>query len=79
MSLSLGISVYFVIWWVTGSMVMPFGHMTQVETGSIVPGTEPGAPVAVHLGKKFIANTLLAAAVWGIVDAAYIYLYLDSH
>jgi len=74
----LGIGVYFVLWWVTIFLVLPFGVQGQHETGEVVPGSESGAPVRPLLLKKLLANTLLAAAVWLIIDIVYIHFFLNG-
>ena len=42
MGLITGIAVYFVIWWITLFMVLPFGIERD---GDIEEGNDPGAPV----------------------------------
>lgn len=78
MGWTLGIATYFVIWWISLFAVLPFGVKSQHETGDIVPGSESGAPAKPMLLKKMIANTVLAAVVWLIVDFFYIRFYLQS-
>jgi len=78
MSWTLGLATYFVIWWVSLFAVLPFGVKSQHETGDVVPGSEAGAPVKPQLVKKLIANTVLAAVVWLIVDFFYIRYYLQG-
>ena len=41
MSLTLGIAIYIVIWWMVLFAVLPIGVRTQGEDGAVVPGT-PG-------------------------------------
>ena len=53
-------AVYFIIWWLTLFMVLPFGIRSQAEADDIAEGTDPGAPVAPQLGLKLLVNTLLA-------------------
>lgn len=65
------LAVYFVVWWMVLFAVLPFGVKNQVDTGEIVPGTEPGAPVHPFLWKRIIATTLVSAVVtalllWGL-------------
>ena len=78
MSWSLGLAVYFVIWWTLLFAVLPFGVKSQKEAQSIVPGTEPGAPVLHHLGKKLLVNTVISAILWAIVDWAYVTYFVGS-
>ena len=73
----LGLATYFVIWWISLFTVLPFGVRSQHETGDVVPGSEAGAPVKPQLAKKLLANTVLAAVVWLIIDFVYIHYYLQ--
>jgi predicted secreted protein len=77
MSWALGTAVYFVIWWVFLFAVLPFGIHSQREVGNVVEGSDPGAPDRPRIGMRVLANTVVAAVVWGIVDLAYIHFYLQ--
>jgi predicted secreted protein len=70
MSLTLGLAVYFVIWWTVLFAVLPFGVRTQGEAGEVVPGTPASAPVAPHLLRTFAITTVVAGAVFGLVYLA---------
>lgn len=72
MSLSLGIAVYFVIWWVALFAVLPFGVHSQLELGDIVPGTEPGAPARPRILLRVAANTVFSGLIFAVVDILYI-------
>jgi predicted secreted protein len=56
--------------------VLPFGVRSQHEMNEIVPGSEPGAPARPRLLPKLLATTLIAAAVWGVVDFLYVNYYM---
>ena len=58
------IAVYFFIWWITLSLVLPFGVRTQQEEGSVVPGTPESAPARPRLLRIALINTALATAVF---------------
>ncbi|MGL4495208.1 MAG: DUF1467 family protein [Beijerinckiaceae bacterium] len=66
------IAIYFVIWWIILFAVLPFGVRSQVEEGKVVPGSEPGAPVAPKLVQKAIWTSVLAAVLTALV-----YIYAD--
>lgn len=57
------VALYFVIWWTTLFIVLPFGVRSQAETGDVAAGTEPGAPMVPALREKAIWTTFLASAV----------------
>jgi len=77
MGLALGFALYFIIWWTLLFAILPFGVRSQHEMNDIVPGSEPGAPARPQLGRKLVANTIVAAIVWFIADYAYIHFYLQ--
>ena len=58
------IAIYFVIWWVTLFVTLPFRMRSQFETGDIVPGTEPAAPAQPRMARRMAWNTVLAALVF---------------
>ena len=73
----LGVALYFIIWWTLLFAVLPFGIQSQHELNQIVPGSEPGAPARPQLGRKLLANTVIAALLWGIADYLYTAYYLQ--
>ncbi|SCY83813.1 DUF1467 family protein [Microvirga guangxiensis] len=66
-----GLALYFVIWWVTLFAILPFGIRSQVESGEVVAGSEPGAPSAPSLQEKAIWTTLVSSVVLLIVVAVF--------
>ena len=65
MSLEFGLSVYFVIWWISIFLVLPWGSQ-QIGPEDVADGQMPGAPKKPHLLIKVAANTVLAGVFWGI-------------
>lgn len=59
-----GIAVYITIWWVMLFVMLPVGAISQHESGDVVAGTEPGAPVLANMKKKLVWTSIGAAAVW---------------
>ena len=57
-------AVFFLIWWVVLFGVLPWGIHSQHEGGDIAPGTDPGAPVMPHLGRKLLLTTVVASIVF---------------
>jgi len=72
MSWALGTAVFFIIWWTLLFAILPFGVRSQHEGESMVPGTDPGAPIRARLGMKLLVNTVLAGIVWVVANWAYI-------
>ena len=60
-----GIVVYLLIWWVALFSVLPWGNHPPDH---VLPGTVESAPARPRLLLKFLATTILAAAIWGVVD-----------
>jgi predicted secreted protein len=70
-TVSTGFAIYFVLWWVTLFVTLPFGVRSQHEDGVGAPGTDPGAPVASRMGRKLIWTTVLSALVYAAGMTAY--------
>jgi predicted secreted protein len=70
-ALSTAFAIYFVIWWTTLFLTLPFGVRSQHEEGGGAPGTDPGAPVVTLMGKKLFWNTVLSAVIFAIGMFAY--------
>jgi predicted secreted protein len=66
-----GLALYFVIWWILLFAVLPFGIRSQVESGEVVAGSEPGAPSAPGLQEKAIWTSIVASIVLVGVAAAF--------
>jgi len=58
------VATYFVVWWITLFLVLPFGIKNAHETGDQVrEGHDAGAPMAAQLLIKAAINTVIAAVV----------------
>ena len=75
--ISTAFAIYFVLWWVTLFLTLPFGVRSQHEDGEGAPGTDPGAPVLARMGSKLIWTTIISAIIYGIAIAAYHAGYLS--
>jgi predicted secreted protein len=74
MSLTLGLALYFIIWWTVLFAVLPFGVYTQAEAGEIVPGTPASAPMAPRMLRTFAITTVVACVVSAV---AYVVIAYD--
>jgi predicted secreted protein len=72
MSIGSIIALYFIIWWLTLFMVLPFGVRSQQEAGETVAGSDPGAPAMMRLGRIALINSCVALAVLCLVWIVYI-------
>ena len=64
MTTPMGIAIYFTIWWIVLFAILPWGVRSQHETGDVVAGTDPGAPVAPRLLIKAVATTIVSAILF---------------
>lgn len=60
-----GFAVYFIIWWLTLFVVLPFGFRSQNDEGERVLGTVASAPASHRALRTFLITTLVAAAIFG--------------
>lgn len=75
MSLTTGLAIYFLIWWLTLFAVLPFGVRSQHEVGT-TPGTDPGAPVLPRMAMKLFWTTLIASLIFGVCYFLYAYDFI---
>ena len=54
-----------IAWWLAFFALLPFGVRSQLDEGSVVPGTEPSAPAAPKLVGKAIIAFVIALILWG--------------
>lgn len=57
----LAVAVYLTIWFTLLFAVLPIGVRSQAENGDVVPGSEPGAPIAPRLLLKAALTTIVSA------------------
>jgi predicted secreted protein len=77
MTISSGIAIYFVLWWVVLFAVLPFGVRSQHEDGEGAPGTDPGAPVMAAMGRKLLWTTIVSAIVFTMGTTLYLAGYFN--
>ncbi len=75
--ISTAFAIYFVVWWVTLFVTLPFGIRSQHEDGEGAPGTDPGAPIASRMGPRLLWTTVISAVIFGIAMLAYNAGYLS--
>ena len=72
MSWTTMLAIYFVAWWIVLFAVLPFGVRSQVEEGTVTPGTDPGAPVMPRLVRTVVLTTIVTA----VLCAFFFWLFL---
>src|ERR1700742_2335196 len=70
-TISTGLAIYFVIWWIALFLTLPFGVRSQHEGGEVLDGTDPGAPMMTRMGAKLIWTTVISAVIFGAGLLAY--------
>ena len=53
--------------------VLPWGVRSQDESGTVSPGTDPGAPVSPRVWRTLIATTISACVVFAVFFIVYSY------
>ncbi|MEQ1865353.1 MAG: DUF1467 family protein [Micropepsaceae bacterium] len=56
--------VIVISWWLAFFALLPVGVRSQLEEGTVVPGTEPSAPTAPKLWLKAIWAFAIAIVLW---------------
>lgn len=59
--------VFLIIWWLTLFTILPMGVRGQSEEGTIVKGSEPGAPVKPDMWRKVKLTTVITFIIWVLV------------
>ncbi len=77
-TVSTSLAIYFVLWWVTLFVTLPFGVRSQHESEQgMAAGTDPGAPIASRMGWRILFTTLISGVLFSIGMAAYQAGYLS--
>jgi predicted secreted protein len=61
-----GTAIFLTMWWVVLFCVLPIGVRSQQESGEVVEGTEPGAPVIANIKQKMLLTTAITLVLWAI-------------
>jgi len=77
MSLTTSLAVYFIVWWTVLFAVLPWGVRSQVESGDVVPGSDPGAPALPNLRSKLIWTTVAASITFAAIDIVYTFRLIE--
>ena len=67
MGIAGSLMVLTIAWWLAFQALLPFGVQSHLEENSVIPGTEPSAPVRPGLGRKAIYATIIAIGVWAVL------------
>ena len=64
MSVSNGIVLYLIIWWLSLFLFLPLGI---TSSKNVKKGNDPGAPEEPKIKKKFFMTTLFSLLIWLII------------
>jgi predicted secreted protein len=73
MSNTTAVAIYFLIWWISLFLVLPFGVRSQQESGTFAEGTDPGAPTFPRLAIKLFWTTVVASVIFAVLWVIYEY------
>lgn len=74
MSITGSIVVFIIIWWLILFIILPIKIKSQNEKGSVVKGTDPGAPTDPKIVFKLILTTVIASILFA---TTYVLVYFD--
>ncbi len=74
MSITGSIVVFIIIWWLILFTILPIKIKSQNEKGSVVEGTDPGAPTDPKIVFKLILTTIIASILFA---TTYVLVYFD--
>ncbi|SMO64860.1 DUF1467 family protein [Ruegeria faecimaris] len=67
MTITAGLVLFAVIWFMTLLVILPIRIKTQGDLGEVVPGTHSGAPEVHHMKKKLWITTGVSVVLWAII------------
>jgi predicted secreted protein len=70
MTIAIVVAIYFILWWLSLLIVLPWGAHSQGESGDVAPGTEPGAPSINRVKLKLVLATVIATVLFAMLWAA---------
>lgn len=78
MTFATALAAFFLIWWVSLFVVLPWSvHGQQESAGEIAPGTDPGAPARFRLGRTLLWTTAVACVIYAGCFALYTQDYVS--
>lgn len=60
------LAVYFILWWLTLFVVLPFGQRTQGEANEVVSGTVESAPARFRGGRLVLRTTIVSGIIYAL-------------
>ncbi|MEW7006778.1 DUF1467 family protein [Lentilitoribacter sp. EG35] len=66
MGITTYLAIYFIMWWITLFLVLPFTGKSQAESGDVTLGTVKSAPSDPKFGRIIIINSIVASVMFAI-------------
>ena len=54
-------AIYFIMWWISLFLVLPFSGKSQAEEGEVVLGTTKSAPANLKVLRVVVMNSIVAS------------------
>lgn len=64
MGITTYLAIYFIFWWITLFLVLPFSGKSQAESGEVVLGTVKSAPSQLKFGRIIIINSIVTSVIF---------------
>lgn len=71
MQTTTAVAIYFLIWWISLFVVLPWGVKSQQESGEYAQGTDPGAPAIARIAMKLLWTTVVASVIFAACYVVY--------
>ncbi|MEP3197689.1 MAG: DUF1467 family protein [Lentilitoribacter sp.] len=55
------LAIYFIMWWISLFLVLPFSGKSQAEAGEVVLGTTKSAPANLNVLRVVIMNSIVTS------------------
>ena len=63
----LAYAIFYIVWFLSLFVVLPFGVRTQSDAGEYIQGTSAGAPIAVKAGRIAALTTIVASVTFTVI------------
>lgn len=67
MGIAGSLMVIMIGWWLAFVALLSVGVRSQIEDGSVVPGTEPSAPTTPRLRRKAVWALIVSLIAWAML------------
>ena len=61
------LAIFYIVWFISLFVVLPFGVRTQSDAGEYIQGTSAGAPVNAKAGRIAALTTIVASTTFAVI------------